>query len=89
MQMINRLAIVCALGLAAAGTAIAADAPKDTKSCMDSVFALAKTAQEKKLSDDKLNQIEGLMTTMEDHCTSEKFADAAKVGAEITAAIDN
>ena len=87
--MINRLAIVCALGLAAAGTAIAADAPKDTKSCMDSVFALAKTAQEKKLSDDKLNQIEGLMTTMEDHCTSEDFADAAKIGAEITAAIDN
>ena len=49
MQMINRLAIVCVLGLAAAGTAIAADAPKDTKSCMDSVFALAKSAQEKKL----------------------------------------
>ena len=45
--MINRLAIVCVLGRAAAGTAIAADAPKDTKSCMDSVFALAKSAQEK------------------------------------------
>lgn len=86
--MINRLAIVGALGFALAEAALAADAPKDTRSCMDSVFALAKTAQGKKLSDAKLNDIEGLMTTMEDHCIAKKFAEAAKVGQEITAALD-
>ncbi len=85
--MINRLAIVGALGFALAQTALAADAPKDTRSCMDSVFALAKTAQGKKLFDVKLNNIEDRMTTMKDHCISKKFAEAAKVGQEITAAI--
>lgn len=85
--MINRLAIVGAVGFALAGTALAADAPKNTRSCMDSVFALAKTAHGKKLSDAKLKDIEGLMTTMEDRCVSKKFAEAAKVGQEITAAI--
>ncbi len=85
--MINRLAIVGALSLALAGTAFAADAPKDTRSCMDSVFSLAKSAQGKKLSDAKLTEIEALMTKMEDHCTSQKFADAAKVGEQITSAI--
>ena len=85
--MINRLAIVGALGFALTGPALAADAPKDTRSCMDSVFALAKSAQGKKLSDAKLNDIEGLMTKMEDHCISKKFSEAAKVGQQIAAAI--
>ena len=85
--MIDRPAIVSVLTLALAGTAFATDVPKNTKSCMDIAFTLAKSAQGKKLSDAKLDEIEALMTKMEDHCTSQQFADATKVGEEITAAI--
>ena len=85
--MINRPTIFSALTFVLAGTAFATDVPKDTKSCMNSAFTLAKSAQGKKLSDAKLDEIEALMTKMENHCTSQKFADATKVGEEITAAI--
>ncbi|MBU2580198.1 MAG: hypothetical protein KJ622_00575 [Alphaproteobacteria bacterium] len=85
--MITRLILASALALAATSAALAADAPKSTAECMEQAFALAGTAQEKKLSDDKAGQVDELLAKMEDACTSEKFADAAKAADEINAAI--
>lgn len=84
--MMKRLVLASALALSASGNAFAADTPKSTAECMEQAFALATTAQEKKLSDDKASQVEELLAKMEDACTSEKFKDAAKVADDITAA---
>ncbi|MBU1212341.1 MAG: hypothetical protein KJ587_13860 [Alphaproteobacteria bacterium] len=85
--MIKRIIAAAALALTAAGAAIAADEPKSTADCMEQVFNQATAAQDKKLSDAKSTEVEELLAKMEDACTSEKFADAAKVSGEITAAI--
>lgn len=85
--MIKRIVLSAALALAATGAAVAADAPKSTADCMEQVFTMATTAQDKKLSDAKSADVEALLQKMEDACTAEKFADAAKIGDEISAAI--
>lgn len=82
--MITRLLVATAAVMATVSLASAADTPSDTKSCMEQVFALAQTAQTNKLADDKLTKAEELMTKMEDYCTAEKFADAAKVSEELS-----
>lgn len=81
--MTTRLVVASALALTAASAAFAADAPKSTADCMDQAFAMATAAQEKKLSDDKSTAVEELLAQMEDACTSEKFAEAAKITDEI------
>ncbi|KUO57210.1 MAG: hypothetical protein APF80_04295 [Alphaproteobacteria bacterium BRH_c36] len=86
--MIKRIIAAAALAFTATSGAIAADVPKSTADCMEQVFDLATAAQDKNLSDAKTTEIEDLLTKMEDACTSEKFAEAANVSDDITAAID-
>lgn len=85
--MIKQLIIATAFGIAAVGTALAADAPKDTKDCMDQAFELAKSAQNTKLSDEKLAELDEQLATMEDHCADGDMAKAAEVKAEVEGAL--
>jgi len=85
--MITRLVVASALVFTAAGAAFAADTPKSTADCMEQAFNLTSTAQEAKLSDSKAAEVDALLTKMEDACTSNNLSDAAKVQADIEAAI--
>lgn len=87
--MLKRLIVAATLTLAAAGAVLAADAPKDLKSCMDSVYAQAQAAQSNKLSDAKLEEIEDLLNKMEEQCMKKNFIDAGKVSDQITDSIEN
>ena len=85
--MMKRLFTAAALTLAATGAALADDTPKDLKTCMDNVFSQAQAAQSNKLSDSKLEEIEGMLTKMEEQCMKKNFSDAAKTGSQISSAI--
>ncbi|MCH9808879.1 MAG: hypothetical protein K0U74_14215 [Alphaproteobacteria bacterium] len=87
--MIKHLMIAAAFGVATAGTAFAADAPKDPQDCMKQAFELAKSAQSKKLSEAKLGEVEELLTKMEDQCDAGDMAKAAEAKAELSKALGN
>ncbi len=85
--MIKHVMIAAAFSVATAGAALAADAPKDAKDCMKQAFGLAKSAQDKKLSDAKLNEVEELLAKLESQCEAGDMAKAAAAMDEVSAAI--
>lgn len=85
--MIRHVIFTAALGLTTVSAAMAAETPKNAEACMQQVYELATSAQKRKLSDAKLNEIEGLLTKMENHCGADELAEAAKVHDAIAAAI--
>jgi hypothetical protein len=85
--MIDRLIFLTVVSLMTAGTTHAADRPLNIDDCMQQVFELANSAQNKKLSDAKLNQIESLLTKMENYCSANELAKAARMHDEILATI--
>lgn len=88
--MRTRLALAGALCMLLAGSVHAQSraAPKDSDECLKAAFDLGQAAEEKQLSDDKLDKIEDLLTQMETYCDANQFAEAMTVATDIQAAID-
>lgn len=86
--MFKRLVLAVALGFGAATVALADDAPKSADECLKMSFDLAKSAEGKKLGDDKLAKLEELLQKMEGHCDAKQFAEAATVSKDVKATID-
>jgi len=87
--MMKRLMVAAAITAGLSIAAFAQDAPKTADDCFKNAIDLAKSAGEKKLSDDKLAKVEELLTMMEGQCEAQKFAEAATTANDIKAAIGN
>jgi hypothetical protein len=87
--MLKRLMVAAALAGGLSISAVAQDAPKTADDCFKNAIDLAKSAEEKKLGDDKLAKVEELLTKMEGQCEAQKFAEAATTANDIKAAIGN
>lgn len=87
--MLKRLIVAAALAAGLSGAAMAQDAPKSADDCFKTSIDLAKSAESKKLSEDKLAKVEELLTKMEGQCEAQKFAEAATTANEVKAAIGN
>lgn len=72
-----------------ASVALAQAIPASSEDCLKQAFQLAQTAENKNLSDDKLDKIEELLTKMESHCDAKKFPEATAIATDIKAAIDS
>jgi hypothetical protein len=55
--------------------------------CMQSALELAKTAEGKKLPDDKVEKLEAMLAVMEGHCAAKRQALADDLASEIKALI--
>jgi hypothetical protein len=87
--MLKRLTIAAALSAGLSVSAVAQEAAKTSDDCFKNAIDLAKSAEEKKLGDDKLAKVEELLTKMEGQCEAQKFAEAATTANDIKAAIGN
>lgn len=94
--MIKRLILAAAASAALTGASFAqdkpaAEAPADpaVEACLQQAFDLAQSAEQKKLSDADLDQLEQMLSKMEGHCDAKEAAEAEKVGAEIKAMLDS
>lgn len=87
--MRTRLALAGALSLLLAGSAFAqAPTPKNPDDCLKAAFDLAQSAEEKQLSDEKLDKVEELLTQMETYCDANQFSEAMTVAKDIQTMID-
>lgn len=102
--MIKRLILAAAASVALAGASLAqdkpapaeapapaAEAPADpaVEACLQKAFDLAQSAEQKKLTDADLDQLEQMLSKMEGHCDANEAAEADKIGAEIAALISS
>jgi hypothetical protein len=100
--MIKRLILAAAACAALTGASFAqdkpaaeeqpaAEAPADpaVEVCLQKAFELAQSAEQKKLTDGDLDQLEQMLSKMEAHCDAKEQADADKVGGEIQAMLDS
>lgn len=87
--MLKPLIVAAAFTVGLSAAAFAQDAPKTSDDCFKNAIDLAKSAEEKKLGDDKLAKVEELLTKMEGQCEEQKFAEAATTANDIKAAIGN
>ena len=87
--MFKRLVLAATIATFAAGAALAQDKPIPTNqdACLQIAFDLAQSAENKNLSDVKLEKLEALLSTMEGHCDKEEFAEAMTVSKDIEAEI--
>lgn len=85
--MLTRLATALVLATATTSFALAEAAPTSTDACLKLTIDLAKSAQEKKLAEAKLNSIEDMLSKLEGHCDASQFGDAANVAKDIRSAI--
>lgn len=85
--MLKHLAAVGTVVVALTASALA-DTPKSADECLKSAIDLAKSADSKKLPDDKLARIEDLLTKLEGHCEAQQFAEAASLTKDVQAAIN-
>lgn len=80
--MLKRVVLAVALGaLAAAPVEAATYANVDD--CLQAAFDYAKSAEEKNLSNEVLDDLEELLVKMEGHCDQNQLGEAAGVGKEI------
>ena len=94
--MIKRLILAAAASAALTGAAFAQDQPAATdtavdpavEACLQKAFDLAQSAEDKKLDDGQLDQLEKMLGEMEGHCDAKEQAEADKVGEEIRAMLD-
>lgn len=56
--------------------------------CIKAAFDLAQAAEDKKLSDDKIEKVDELLTKMETHCDARQFTEAMAVGRDIRTLIE-
>lgn len=93
--MIKRLILAAAASAALTGAALAQDKPADApadpavEACLQQAFDLAQSAEQKKLTDADLDQLEQMLSKMEGHCDAKETAEADKVGSEIKAMLDS
>ncbi|MFA5951067.1 MAG: hypothetical protein WC807_12370 [Hyphomicrobium sp.] len=85
--MLKRFAAFTLVVSGLGGTAFAGDVPATADECFKTSITLAKEAEGKKLSDDKLAKIEDLLTKIETHCEAKQFAEASAVGKDVKALI--
>ena len=57
--------------------------------CLQKAFELAQSAEQKKLTEQDLDQLEQMLSKMESHCDAKETAEADKVGGEIKAMLDS
>lgn len=65
-----------------------AGAPQNPDECIQAASGLAEAAEAKKLSEEKLDKIEDLLTKMETHCDAKQFVEAMAVAKDIKSLID-
>ncbi len=70
------------------GAQAPAGAPQNPDECIQAATGLAEAAEAKKLSEDKLDKIEDLLTKMETHCDAKQFVEAMAVANDIKSLID-
>jgi hypothetical protein len=87
--MLKRMIVAAAMTAGLSFAAVAQDAPKTADDCFKNAIDLAKSAEDKKLADDKLAKVEELLTKMEGQCEEQKFADAVTTANDIKTAIGN
>jgi hypothetical protein len=88
IAMLKHMVLAAALGVGLSVSAYAQDAPKNSEDCLKSSFDLAKSANDKKLADDKLAKVEEMLTKLESACEAQKFDEAAATIKEVKAVID-
>ena len=59
------------------------------EACLQKAFELAQSAEQKKLTDADLDQLEQMLSKMEAHCDAKEAAEADKVGGDIKAMLDS
>lgn len=62
---------------------------QSSEECMKRAFDLAETAEAKIAAEDKLDQIEDLLTRMEMHCDAKQWNEAMAVADEIQKVIES
>ncbi len=77
--------LIAAVAVAVLGTGVAfAETPAaNSDDCLKVAFDLALVAESKNLSNEKLDQIEDLLTRMETHCDAKQFVEAAAVASDL------
>lgn len=100
--MIKRLILVAAACAALTGASFAQEKPAEqeqpaaadtaidpaVEACLQKAFELAQSAEQKKLSDADLDQLEQMLSKMEAHCDAKEEDAADKVGGEIQAMLE-
>lgn len=88
--MRTRLAVAGALLILLSAPVLAqqAQAPKSPDDCLKAAFDLSQAAEEKQLTDEKLDRIEELLTQMETFCDASQFNEAMAVAKDIQTMID-
>ncbi|MDX2288709.1 MAG: hypothetical protein NW217_07795 [Hyphomicrobiaceae bacterium] len=81
--MITRIVLAAAVGALVPIAAFAQDVPANVDDCLKQAFELAQSAEGKKLSNDKLDKLEAMLTKMESHCDTNQFKEAAGVAKDI------
>ena len=63
-------------------------APASPDDCLKAASDLAQSAEDRKLTEDKLDKIEELLTKMETHCDAKQFVEAMSVAKDIKTMIE-
>ena len=82
--MMKRVILAAVLGAALCGAA-QAEVAKSPDECLKQAFDLAKSAEDKTLTETDLDAFEAMLSKMEAHCDADEFEAADKAGAEIQA----
>ena len=88
MIMLKKFALAAAATALLSGAALAQTAASNAEDCLKVAFDIAQTAEDKKLPNDKLDQVEELLTKMESHCDAKQFTEAAAVAKDLKAMIE-
>jgi hypothetical protein len=88
MIMIKRFAIAAAATALVSSAALAQAPATNAEDCLKAAFDIAQAAEDKKLPNEKLDQVEELLTKMESHCDAKQFNEAAAVANDIKAMIE-
>lgn len=86
--MIKRFALAAAATLALSATAFAQDTANSPEECLKVAFDIAQAAEDKKLPNEKLDQVEEMLTKMESHCDAKQYAEAAAVAKDLKEMIE-
>lgn len=62
--------------------------PQNPDECIQAASSLAEAAEAKKMTEDKLDKIEEMLTKMETHCDAKQFVEAMAVAKDIKSFIE-
>jgi hypothetical protein len=66
-----------------AGAALAETPAANSDDCLKVAFDIAQVAEAKNLSNEKLDEVEDLLTKMETYCDAKQFTEAAAVASDL------